>query len=327
VNLPNTAVDLPAVSEKDRSDLKFGVEQNVDMVFASFIRKAADVEGVREALGPDGKKIMIISKIENHEGVKRFDEVLDVTDGVMVARGDLGIEIPAEQVFLAQKMMIARCQMRGKPVICATQMLETMTQNPRPTRAEVSDVANAVLDGADCVMLSGETAKGAYPNQSVEMMSKIATDAEMAINYDVLFNNIQDSNPDCGPDESVACAAVKCAIEQNAKAIITMTTSGRTARLIAKYRPAAPILAVSKDERSARQMHLSRGCYPLYFPLTGNVPVDGSTQHTSVDERTNYAIEQGKKVGFFASGDYIVRVYSAVRAHPYADIVQLSMVP
>ena len=228
-------------------------------------------------------------------------QVLDVTDGVMVARGDLGIEIPAEKVFLAQKMMISKCQMRGKPIICATQMLETMTTNPRPTRAEVSDVANAVLDGAvrriaahflaigklaavhfcrpfspqDCVMLSGETAKGAYPTQTVDMMSKICRDAEMAINYDVLYNMIKDSTPECGPDESVACAAVKCATEQvrlqtslsipidlqwrrlqNAKAIITMTTSGRTARLLAKYRPACPILPVSKDERSARQVRV-----------------------------------------------------------------------
>lgn len=307
VNLPNTDVDLPALSEKDKADLEFGVSQGVDMIFASFIRCADDVKHIRKVLGEKGKDIQIISKIENQQGVRNFDEILKETDGVMVARGDLGIEIPAPRVFLVQKQLIAKCNVLGKPVICATQMLESMTYNPRPTRAEVSDVGNAVLDGADCVMLSGETAKGKYPIEAVTFMRETCLIAEQSIAYASLYNDLRAMNSfQTNMSETVAMAAVSASFEQRAGAIVVLSISGSTARLCAKYRPNCPILMVTRNERAARYCHLYRGVYPFIFPKPK--AIDAEAWQNDVEERIKFAVLEARRLKVLSPGTPIIAI-------------------
>ncbi|KAG2202874.1 hypothetical protein INT46_007554 [Mucor plumbeus] len=304
VNLPKTAVDLPALSEKDKNDLRFGVENGVDMIFASFIRRAQDVKDIRRVLGDKGKNVKIICKIENHQGIQNFDEILAETDGVMIARGDMGIEIPCERVFIAQKMMIAKCNLVGKPVACATQMLESMTFNPRPTRAEVSDVANAVLDGADLVMLSGETAKGDYPLEAVATMASCCELAESVICYSPLYDQIRNlTERPVSTTESITAAAVGAANENAASSIIVLSKSGHSARLASKYRPSQPIILVTRDEQTARQSHLHRGVFP--FVYKGDV---AAKWDEDVESRIKWGIQKGKEAGLVKSNEPVVIV-------------------
>ncbi|OJD18131.1 pyruvate kinase [Emergomyces pasteurianus Ep9510] len=308
VNLPGTDIDLPALSEKDKADLRFGVKNKVDMVFASFIRRASDIRDIRAVLGQEGREIQIIAKIENEQGVNNFDEILEETDGVMVARGDLGIEIPAAKVFIAQKMMIAKCNIKGKPVICATQMLESMTYNPRPTRAEVSDVANAVQDGADCVMLSGETAKGDYPKEAVMMMHETCLIAEVAIPYVNVFDELRNLAPrPMDTVESIAMAAVSASLELNAGAILVLTTSGHSARLLSKYRPICPIIMVTRNEIAARYSHLYRGVYPFIFPEK-KPDFNQKNWQEDVDNRLKFGIAKAIEHKVLSAGDSVVCV-------------------
>ncbi|XP_044756387.1 pyruvate kinase-like isoform X1 [Coccinella septempunctata] len=302
INLPGVPVDLPAVSEKDKGDLQFAVEQELDMVFASFIRDASALTEIRNILGEKGKKIMIISKIENQQGMKNIDEIIAASDGIMIARGDLGIEIPTEKVFLAQKSIIAKCNKQGKPVVCATQMLESMTYKPRPTRAESSDVANAVLDGADCVMLSGETAKGEYPLECVRTMADICKEAEAAIWQRRLFSDLSNKAvPPIDAAHTVAIAAVEASAKCLAAAIIVITTTGRSAHLLSKYRPRCPIIAVTRNALTARQCHVYRAILPIIYEEDR---VEDWLK--DVDLRVGAGINFGKAKGFIKSGDPII---------------------
>lgn len=259
MNLPGVVVDLPTFTEKDVDDIvSFGIKNKVDFIAASFVRKASDVANLRQLLAENnGQTIKIICKIENQEGLENYDAILQATDAIMVARGDLGMEIPSCKVFLAQKLMIRKANIAGKPVITATQMLESMVTNPRPTRAECSDVANAVYDGTDAVMLSGETANGPYSEAAVTVMARTCCEAEQSRNYNLLYISVRNSiirtYGMLSVGESIASSAVKTSIDIHAKLIVVMSETGKMANYVAKFRPGVPVLCLTPNQTAARQ--------------------------------------------------------------------------
>ena len=286
---------LPGITEKDANDILFGIEQNVDFIAASFVRRASDVLEIRELLEKNNAThIQIIPKIENQEGVDNIDEILEVSDGLMVARGDLGVEIPAEEVPLVQKDLIRKCNAFGKPVITATQMLDSMQRNPRPTRAEASDVANAIFDGTDAIMLSGETAAGNYPVESVQTMHNIASRAESALDHKKLLS-AQSKDSEHTLTDAIGQSVAHTALNLDVNAIISSTESGHTARMISKYRPKAPIVAVTANEHVVRRLALVWGVYPQLGQKT-----------YSTDEMLDNAVEESLNSGFVSHGDLVV---------------------
>ncbi|MCL2355636.1 MAG: pyruvate kinase [Defluviitaleaceae bacterium] len=298
INVPDVYVDLPSLTEKDVEDIKFGIERGVDWIAASFVRTAEDVLNIRKILNANGgKKIQIIAKIESRDGVNNIGSILEVVDAVMVARGDLGVEISPEEVPIVQKDLITRCIAVGKPVITATHMLESMISNPRPTRAEASDVANAIFDGSDVVMLSGETAGGKYPVESVRMMDRIARKTEASIDYDsTIALHYQNLNKNI--THAISGAAVATALEMGASCIVPVTDSGFAARMVSRARPSCPILAATSDPVVYRQLNLSWGC----VPMLSKRPFDGDSEVFEIAEEL--AIE----TGIVKSGEVMVTI-------------------
>ena len=294
VNVPGVKINLPALTPKDISDIEFGIGEGIDFIAASFVRKASDVLAIREVLeNNNATDIQIISKIENQEGVDNLEEILQVSDGLMVARGDLGVEIPTEEMPIVQKEMIKKCNELGKPVITATQMLDSMIRNPRPTRAEVTDVANAIYDGTDAIMLSGETAAGKYPVEAVKTMATIAKRIEETLDYDNILRSRGLNNTNV--TDAISYATCTTAKSLNASGIVTSTSSGHTARMVSKFRPNTPIIAATPTEKTSRQLSLSWGVYTVMCEQAGNT-----------DDLIDNSIEASKNKGFINDGELVV---------------------
>lgn len=294
LNFPGVSLRLPFLSDEDKKDIRFAIDQDVDFIAASFVRRPEDVLAIKALLEISKSEIKIIAKIENYEGVEKFNEILEVADGIMVARGDLGVEIPAEEVPLVQKKLIAAANRVGKPVITATQMLDSMIRNPRPTRAEASDVANAIFDGTDAVMLSGETAVGAFPVEAVQTMARIAQRTEEALEFSKILDHFEPA-PHKTVTDAISYATCRAAHDLGAVAIISTTQSGHTARMVSKYKPRAPIIAVTPSEKVASALTLTWGVYPLLCP---------PTFHT--DEIFSTAVKVAKEAGLICSGDLVI---------------------
>ncbi|KRL38431.1 pyruvate kinase [Liquorilactobacillus uvarum] len=294
VNAPGVSINLPGITEKDSDDIRFGLDHEINFIAASFVRKPEDVLDIRELLEEKHMEhVQIFPKIESQEGIDNFDEIIKVSDGLMVARGDMGVEIPAENVPLVQKTLIKKCNALGKPVITATQMLDSMQENPRPTRAEASDVANAVFDGTDATMLSGESANGDYPVESVATMARIDVKAENALRQHKTFSINDFDKTDV--TEAIGRAVAETADNLGIKTIVAATKSGHTARMISKYRPDADILAVTFDDRTRRGLAVNWGVYPVMAEAPA-----------STDDMFTLATEKAKEAGFAKEGDLIL---------------------
>lgn len=295
INVPDANLSMPFISRKDREDILFGIQENVDFIAASFTRTEEDILAIRKLLTDNGGKgISIIAKIENMQGVQNIDSILTVSDGVMVARGDLGVEIPLEQIPIIQKMIIRKAYSRGKQIITATQMLDSMIKNPRPTRAEATDVANAIYDGTGAIMLSGETAAGLYPVEAVRTMARIAQVAESSIDY---VQRFRDSvpRPSANITNAISHACCTSAQDLNATAIVTVTKTGFTAKMLSRFRPGCPIIACAPVERVVRQLCLSWGITPLLIE-----------EVTDTDELFERAVDAGIDAGLLHKDDLIV---------------------
>lgn len=295
VNVPDANLDIPYLNQKDIDDILFGIEHDFDFIAASFIRNENDVKEIRRILKKNqSQDIKIISKIENREGVNNINEILQLSDAIMIARGDMGVEIPFEELPAIQKKLIKKCYLQAKPVITATQLLDSMIRNPRPTRAEITDVANAIYDGTSALMLSGETSIGKYPVETILTMDKIARKTESKINYKRRFENLYEYNNN---NITNAIGNATCSIAHNLKAaaIVTVTNSGNTARKISKYRPQSPIIGVSPNEKVINQLAISWGVYPVL-----------SQQKHTTDEIFDQAISRAGKTGLIKNGDLVI---------------------
>lgn len=295
VNVPGIRVNLPGVTEKDKQHILFGIKHNIDIIAASFVRDPHDILEIREILEENNAgNIQIIAKIENREGLDNLKEILEVADGIMVARGDLGVEIPLEEVPSIQKQMIQTCNQYGKPVITATHMLETMQYNPRPTRAEANDVSNSIIDGTDVVMLSGETAIGKYPVESVQMMARIIEKTERQLNHREMIKRYRSSG-EISTAEAISYSAVLNSLNLGAQAIITPTETGFTSRMVSKYRPSAPIIAVSSNESTIKSLSLVWGVIPLL-----------GEKSSDTDELMSSSIRIAKSSGWLRDEDIVI---------------------
>jgi pyruvate kinase len=301
VNLPGVALSVPSVTDKDKDDLRFALELGVDFIALSFIRKPSDLVETRQLMRDLGREVPLVAKIEKLEALDHLGSIINESDAIMIARGDLGVELPLEDVPLIQKRIITKCKAAARPVITATQMLESMTEVYRPTRAEVNDVANAILDGTDAVMLSAETASGHFPDESVAVMHRIALKAETGLDYQAV-HDIRVQRGDA--PEAVALAAVEISEQVSAKAILACTRSGRTVRALSRFRPRAPILGIASDDRVLKQFSLNWGVTPI-----------GISEYTTTDELVSHAMSAALSEGGLRAGDTVVIVAGTPLGH------------